>query len=126
MASTIHVDGTQHWAGKAPSLSNGKWLKRALGAAPNRDRSTGTLAADRALRPSPNGPDRMRWVAPAPPASNVPKCSCHELLGKEPPNDSKDCRSGFGHGRFSSALHFGERPRDLQQGDQTREAAGVL
>ena len=31
---------------------------------------------------------RMRWVAPAPPASNVPKCSYCRLLGKEPPNDS--------------------------------------
>ena len=30
---------TQHWAGKAPSLSKGKWLKRALGAALKRDRS---------------------------------------------------------------------------------------
>ena len=34
------------------------------------------------------GPYRMRWVAPAPPASNVPKCSYFKLLGKEPPNDS--------------------------------------
>ena len=25
-----------------------------------------------------DGPLRMRWVAPAPPASNVPKCSCHD------------------------------------------------
>ena len=40
MASTIRVAATQHWAGKAPSLSKGKWLKRALGAAQNRDRSS--------------------------------------------------------------------------------------
>ncbi|MDG1457078.1 MAG: hypothetical protein P8Q92_04080, partial [Pseudoprimorskyibacter sp.] len=39
MGSTIRADATQHWAGKAPSLSKGKWLKRALGAARNRDRS---------------------------------------------------------------------------------------
>ena len=39
MASTIRGGGTQHWAGKARSPSNGKWLKRALGAARKRDRS---------------------------------------------------------------------------------------
>jgi hypothetical protein len=39
MASTIRVAATQHWAGKAPSLSKGKWLKRALGATLKRDRS---------------------------------------------------------------------------------------
>ncbi|MGR3360538.1 MAG: IS110 family transposase [Paracoccus sp. (in: a-proteobacteria)] len=39
MASTIRVAATQHWAGKAPSHSKEKWLKRALGAARNRDRS---------------------------------------------------------------------------------------
>ena len=33
-----HID-TLHWAGKGQSLSNGKCLKRALGAARNRDRS---------------------------------------------------------------------------------------
>jgi hypothetical protein len=38
-ASTIHVTATQHWAGKAPSLSNARWLKRALGAALKRERS---------------------------------------------------------------------------------------
>ena len=37
-ASTIRAEGTQLWAGKAPSLSKGKWLKRALGAALKRDR----------------------------------------------------------------------------------------
>lgn len=31
---------TQHSAGKARSLSNGRWLKRSLGAALNRDRSS--------------------------------------------------------------------------------------
>ena len=36
---TIHVAATQHWAGKAPSLSNARWLKRAPGAAQNRDSS---------------------------------------------------------------------------------------
>ena len=39
-ASTTRAAVTQHWAGKAPSLSKGKWLKRALGAALKRDRST--------------------------------------------------------------------------------------
>ncbi|MCK0122530.1 hypothetical protein MWU61_18395, partial [Loktanella sp. F6476L] len=39
MASTIRAADTQHWAGKAPSLSNGKRHKRALGAARKRDRS---------------------------------------------------------------------------------------
>ncbi|MDF3424213.1 MULTISPECIES: hypothetical protein, partial [unclassified Sulfitobacter] len=38
-ASTIRADGIQHWVGKAPSPSNGKWPKRALGAAQKRDRS---------------------------------------------------------------------------------------
>ena len=33
------VDATQHWVGKALSPSNGRWLKRALGAALKRDRS---------------------------------------------------------------------------------------
>ena len=33
MASTIRDAATQHWAGKALSLSNGRWLKRVLGAA---------------------------------------------------------------------------------------------
>lgn len=33
------VEGIQHWAGKAPSLSNRRWLERALGAARKRDRS---------------------------------------------------------------------------------------
>ena len=37
MAFAIRVDGTQHWAGKALSPSNGKWPKRALGAALKRD-----------------------------------------------------------------------------------------
>ncbi|MDH5452488.1 MAG: hypothetical protein OEX14_03960 [Paracoccaceae bacterium] len=32
----------QHWAGKARSLLNGRWLKRALGAAQIRDRSKAT------------------------------------------------------------------------------------
>ncbi|MEO0467473.1 MAG: hypothetical protein AAF216_13100, partial [Pseudomonadota bacterium] len=39
MASIIRVAATQHRVGKAPSLSKGKWLKRALGAARKRDRS---------------------------------------------------------------------------------------
>ncbi len=39
MASTIRGGDTQHWVGKAPSLSNRKWPKRALGAARKRDRS---------------------------------------------------------------------------------------
>ena len=39
-ASTTRDADTQHWAGKAPSLSKGKWLKRALGAALKRDRSS--------------------------------------------------------------------------------------
>ena len=36
MGSTIHADGIQLWVGKARSLSNGKWPKRAIGAAQNR------------------------------------------------------------------------------------------
>jgi|AntAceMinimDraft_12_1070368.scaffolds.fasta_scaffold21878_2 hypothetical protein len=39
MGSTIRDAATQHWVGKALSLSNGRWLKRALGAARKRDRS---------------------------------------------------------------------------------------
>ena len=39
MASTIRDAVTQHWAGKALSHSNERWLKRALGAALKRDRS---------------------------------------------------------------------------------------
>jgi len=39
MGSTIREGGTQHWAGKALSLSNERWLKRARGAALKRDRS---------------------------------------------------------------------------------------
>jgi hypothetical protein len=42
-ASTIHNVDTQHRAGKAPSLSKEKWLKRALGAAQKRDRSKAAL-----------------------------------------------------------------------------------
>jgi uncharacterized membrane protein len=38
-ASTIRAAVTQHWAGKALSRLNGKWLKQALGAARKRDRS---------------------------------------------------------------------------------------
>ena len=44
---TIRVDGNQHWAGKARSLSNGRWLKRALGAALNLDRSSHLLCLGR-------------------------------------------------------------------------------
>ena len=33
------VADTQHWAAKVLSLSNGRWLKQALGAARKRDRS---------------------------------------------------------------------------------------
>ncbi len=40
MASTIHAAATQHWVGKARSLSNARWPKRALGAAQKRDRSS--------------------------------------------------------------------------------------
>ncbi len=40
-ASTTSV--TQHWVKKAPSLSNERWLKRALGAAQKRDRSKEVL-----------------------------------------------------------------------------------
>jgi len=40
MGSTIREGGTQHWAGKALSLSNERWLKRARGAALKRDRSS--------------------------------------------------------------------------------------
>jgi|GEM_PF-5956334 len=36
-ASTIHAAVTQHWVGKAQSLSNARWLKRALRAALKRD-----------------------------------------------------------------------------------------
>jgi 3'-phosphoadenosine 5'-phosphosulfate (PAPS) 3'-phosphatase len=43
-ASIIRAAATQHWAGKARSLLNEGWLKRALGAARKRDRSTQTLA----------------------------------------------------------------------------------
>lgn len=39
-ASTIRAAATQHWAGKALSPSNERWLKRAPGAARMRDRST--------------------------------------------------------------------------------------
>lgn len=39
MASTNRVEGAQRSAGKVRSPSNGKWLKRALGAAQIRDRS---------------------------------------------------------------------------------------
>ena len=39
MGSTIREGGTQHWAGKALSLSNERWLKRARGAALKRYRS---------------------------------------------------------------------------------------
>ncbi|MFT5786246.1 MAG: hypothetical protein ACI9KK_001601, partial [Ascidiaceihabitans sp.] len=39
-ASTIRDDAIQHWVGKVPSLSNERWLKRALGAARKRDRSS--------------------------------------------------------------------------------------
>ena len=39
MGFTIRDAATQHWAGKARSLLNEGWLKRALGAALNRDRS---------------------------------------------------------------------------------------
>jgi hypothetical protein len=39
MGSTIREGGTQHWAGKALSLSNERWLKRARGAALKRDSS---------------------------------------------------------------------------------------
>ncbi len=49
MASTIRGDGTQHWGGKALSLSKGKWLKRALGAAQKRDRSSPCGANDEFL-----------------------------------------------------------------------------
>lgn len=31
----------------------------------------------------------MRWIAPALPVSNVPKCSCRDLIGKEPSNEVK-------------------------------------
>jgi len=50
--------------------------------------SMGALMADYMVWQNEGDPDRMRWVAPAPPASNVPKCSCHKLLRKEPPDDS--------------------------------------
>ena len=44
MLKNVRIFGTRaavtpHWAGKASSLSKGKWLKRALGAALKRDRS---------------------------------------------------------------------------------------
>jgi hypothetical protein len=40
MDSKIRDAATQRWAGKALSLSNERWLKRAHAAASNRDRST--------------------------------------------------------------------------------------
>ena len=49
MASKTRVVATQHWAGKAPSLSNGNVLKRALGAARRRDRSS--LSSLKRMRP---------------------------------------------------------------------------
>ncbi|MEY8097815.1 hypothetical protein AB9F29_10345, partial [Falsihalocynthiibacter sp. S25ZX9] len=58
MGSTIRDGAIQHWDGKVPSLSNGKWLKRALGAALKRDRSSivhvngATMAGEASL---PNG-----------------------------------------------------------------------
>lgn len=73
-----------------------------------------------------DGPYRMRWMAPAPPASNVPRCSCHRLRGKEPPNDNKDRRPRFGQGCFSSSLRLSDWTQDHQQEDQTREAARLL
>ncbi|MEP6021339.1 MAG: hypothetical protein ABJ251_22940 [Paracoccaceae bacterium] len=39
MVSTTRDGDTQHWVGKALSLSNERWPKRALGAAQKRDRS---------------------------------------------------------------------------------------
>jgi len=45
MGSTIREGGTQHWAGKALSLSNERWLKRARGAALKRDRSKALCGA---------------------------------------------------------------------------------
>ena len=49
MASTTRDAVTQHWDGKALSLSNGRWLKRALGAASNRDRSSPEGSAGKEL-----------------------------------------------------------------------------
>ena len=43
-ASTTRDADTQHLAGKARSFSNERWLKRALGAALKRDRSSSVLA----------------------------------------------------------------------------------
>ena len=39
MGSITRDAAIQRWDGKVPSLSNERWLKRALGAARNRDRS---------------------------------------------------------------------------------------
>src|SRR6056297_999803 len=88
--------------------------------------ASGTTDADRAVRCSPNGPKVMRWMAPAPPASNLPKCSCRRLQGKEPPNDSKDRGPGFGQGCFSSTLRFRHGTPDHQQEDQARKTADIL
>jgi hypothetical protein len=52
MASIIRDAVTQHWVGKAPSLSNARWLKRALGAARKRDRSISSYPAS--LKPTEN------------------------------------------------------------------------
>lgn len=58
---------TQHWVGKAPSQSNGKWLKREPGAARKRDRSNDTrkchetIAAKDAYAVIPRGKNVMPW-----------------------------------------------------------------
>ena len=60
-ASTIRVAATQHWAGKAPSLLNGKWPKRALGSAQKRDRSISLFADHEVNRSLNRALSRITW-----------------------------------------------------------------
>lgn len=54
MVSTIRVDGTPHWVGKAQSLSDGRWPNRALGAAQIRDKTSLQIFYGRTLAPLGN------------------------------------------------------------------------
>ena len=71
-ASTIHVAATQHWDGKAPSLSNPRWLKRALGAAQKQDRSISRQALQKRDMPPPSLGEFYRASEMLPPLEAQP------------------------------------------------------
>ncbi|PYG29258.1 mobilization protein MobC, partial [Pelagimonas varians] len=108
----------QHWVGKAPSLSNARWLKRALGAALKRDRSNarpatfepGPCEGPQASPLNPNQPATKAGAAAKPEAVFFYCSSTEKALIRQAAKDR-----GLSMSAFLRELATGTEPKRRHQ-----------